>query len=415
MSTLTFEAALSVVLAHTLVYESRRGVDEALGHRDWFLVAGGDPPPSTKGESTNDMMAAWSNWLPTLLKQQSDTTNQLAPGQNQAALDLSKQFMPQFTDQGIAQDKQQRLGQAANDLAVLNGPGKELTSAALAAQEQADPEFYKERAQSSDALTKLFGSLDTPTGQLSGGEQAAIERSNAQDNNRNGVVNPTATSTITNAMNFGNAAAAKKQQQQGAISAAVNTATGQMPASKSGIDTFQLTTGRSSMPNQGLSQFAGTKDLAGANAQASSGLMGNIQSNMANAQNINANRRDSLDRMSQVLGSMPSVSCCWIWRERYGSGAAIPWYVRASRDLHYTPRRRSGYQRMSRAIIPAMRRSRVARFALDFVMFWPLASHAKWLFTGRGLGWLMHPVATFYLTLWSLLGSNDTASVEAYG
>lgn len=415
MSTLTFEAALSVVLAHTLVYESRQAVDAAMGHRDWYYNAGGDPPPSTKGESTDDMMASWAKWLPTLLEQQSNTTNRLAPGQNQAALDLSRQFMPQFTEQGIAQDRQQRLGQAANDLSVLNGPGDELARRAMEVQRQADPEFYRTREQASDALGKLFGSLETPTGELTGGARAEIERSNAQDNARNGIVNPTATSTITNAMNFGRAGEARKQQQQGAISAAVNTATANMPASKSGVDTFQLTTGRTSMPNTGLSQFAGTHDLASSNAQASSGLMGNIQSNMANAQNINANRRDGLDRVAQTLGSIPSVSCCWIWRERYGSGAAIPWYVRASRDRHYTPRRRSGYQRMSRAIIPAMQRSRIMRFALDLVMFLPLSAHAKWLFTGRGLGWLMQPVATFYLTLWSLLGSNDTASVEAYG
>lgn len=409
----TFEQALSAVLAHTLVYESRRVVDEQLGHRDWYFVAGGDPPPSAEGESTDEMMQAWIRNLPAMLQTQSRTTNELAPQENAQALALARQYMPDFTQLGIDQGRQQALGQAGTDLAVLEGPGKALTAAALAAQREADPEYYQTRAGSAEALAKLFSSLDAPTGELSGGERSAIERSLNQDNNARGIASPTATSTVDAAMQYGSGALAKKTAQQGAITQAVGAATGAMPAMKSGVDTFQLTTGRPSVPNTGMGQFAGTQDLAAKNNATSGALMGQIGSNIQNAQNINANRRDSLDRISQVMGSIPSVSCCWIFRERYGS--AIPWYVRASRDAHYTPEIRAGYQAMSKWLVPLLQRSRAARAMAEIVLFRPLTAHARWYCGGGGYGWLFEPVKTFWLNVWSKLGERDGSAAKAYG
>jgi hypothetical protein len=413
MSTHPFEQALSAVLAHTIVYESRLRVDNELGHRDWFFVANGDPPPSTEGESTDEMMRAWINNLPALLQTQSNVTNMLAPQENAAALQLAQQFMPSFTQLGLDQNRQQALGQASTDLAVLEGPGKQLTAAALEAQRAADPEYYATRAASSDALAKLFSSLEDPTGELSGGERAEIERSVNRDNQASGIAAPTATSTVDNAMRFGSGSTMKKSQQQGAITQAVNTATGAAPTMKSGVDVMQMTLGRPSVQNAGMGQFAGTQELSAKNSAAGSALMGQIGSNMQNAQNINANRRDGLDRFSQVMGSIPSVSCCWIFRERYG--AAIPWYLRASRDYHYTPEIRAGYQRMSLWLLPLLRRSKLARAVAEVVMFKPLTAHARWFCTREGNGWLFEPVKLFWLHLWSKLGERDGSSAKAYG
>ena len=409
MSSLTFDAALSAVLAHSMVYEARVLVDVELGHRDWFFVAGGDPRPSTAGESTDEMMRAWIAHLPELLRTQNSVTQELAPGQEQASLDLSRQFLPQFTQLGVDQQRQQQLGQAGTDLATLQGPGRDLNSAVLEAQKLADPEYYRMRAQAGDAMAKLFGSLETPTGQLSGGENAAIERSLNQDNAQRGIAAPTATSTVQNAMTFGGAANAKKQQQQGAITNAVNTATGQLPAAKSGIDVLQTTLGRPSVTNAGLSQFGGLQSQAQSNNAASGALMNTIGTNMANAQNINAGRRDALDRSAQVLGSLPS--CCWLFRERYGR--EIPLAVRLSRDAHYTPARRAGYRIMSKAVVPWMR-FKAVRALLDVVLFGPLTAHARWLCGENRYGWLFTPVAYFWLGAWSILGSADADSNLAY-
>jgi hypothetical protein len=413
MSPLTFEQALSLVLAHTVVYEARRPVDEAFGHARWSINAGGDAPPSVEGESTDEMMRAWIQHLPSMLRTQSQVTRELAPQENADSLALARQFMPDFTQLGINQGRQQALGQADTDLSVLEGPGKDLASAALEAQRRADPEYYRTREQASNALAMLMSSLDPATGELSGGERAEIERSVNRDNSSAGIAAPTATSTVDNAMRFGAGSELKKRGQQGAITGAITAATGAMPAMKSGIDTFQLTTGRPAVTNVGMGQFAGTHDLAARNAQTGAGLMGQIGSNMANAQQVNANRRDSLDRLSQVIGSIPSISCCWIFRERYG--AEIPWYVRASRDAHYTPRRRAGYQRMSKWLIPAMRRSALVRTLVGWTLFRPLAAHAKWDIAGDGNGWFFEPVKFFWLNTWSALGALDGSAAEAYG
>jgi hypothetical protein len=411
MQTPTFEAALSAVLAHSCVYESRAAVDREMGHRDWFFVAGGDPRPSTAGESTDDMMKAWIANLPNLLRTQNQITNELAPGQEQSSLDLARTFLPQFTQVGLDQQRQQQLGQAGTDLATIQGPGKQLNAAVLEAQKAADPEYYAERAQAADALSKLFGSLDTPTGELSGSERAEIERSLNRDNAAAGIISPTATSTVSNALTFGNAGAAKKQQQQGAISNAVNTATAQMPAAKSGIDVLQTTLGRPSVSNTGLSQFSGIPAQGQANNAASGALMNTIGTNMANAQNINANRRDALDRATQVLGSLPSVSCCWLFRAKYGR--EIPLAVRLSRDAHYTPARRAGYRIMSKAVVPLMK-YRAVRALLDVILFAPLTAHARWLCGENRYGWMFTPVAYFWLATWSALGSADADSNLAY-
>lgn len=405
----TFELSLAAVLAHSCVYESRLRADAEIGHRDWFYVAGGDPPPNTHGESTGEMMQAWIQYLPQLLQTQANTTNSLAPANEQASLDLARQYLPQFTALGTAQQGQQQTGQAANDLATLQGPGKDLNKAVLDAQTQVDQPYYQERQQTADALTKLMTSLETPTGHLSGGENAAIERSLNQDNNERGIVAPTATSTVQNAMTYGAAANAKKQQQQGAITQAVGAATGAMPASKSGIDVLQTTIGRPSTNNVGVSQFGGTQSQAASNNQQSGALMNTIGTNMANAQNINANRRDALDRATGVVGSLPS--CCWLFRAKYGR--EIPMAVRLSRDAHYTPARRAGYRIMSKAVVPWMK-FRAVRVLLDLALFAPLTKHAQWLCGENRYGWLFTPFAMFWLTAWSVLGANDADSNLAY-
>lgn len=388
---------------------------------------GGGPTYQGSVETTADMLQAIKENMPGLTKvmgenvtpmEQSlvDSQKVIAPQQAQLSLDLARQFFPGFTDLGIQQNRQQALGQADTDLAVLNGPGKALTAAALEAQKQADPEYYKERAQSSDALTKLFASLDDPNGGLSGAEREEVQRSLARDNASRGNITPSAESTVASAMSMGSAGAARKAQKQQAIQGAVNTATGQMPAAKSGVDTFQLTTGRPSATNTGMGQFGGVQPVGQNTMNLGQGLMQQAGTFAGNQQNNRAAQKDFFDKFQQTMQGIGSVvSCCWVFAEGYYGWKNIPWYVRASRDAYATPTNRSGYRRFAKHVVPLMQKSAVCRALIMWSLIHPMTHHAAYLAGLNKSGWVFTPLQKLWLGLFHGLGLLDGESVEVFG
>jgi hypothetical protein len=200
-------------------------------------------------------------------------------------LEATKAVHPQLQQLGIQ-----------TDLNTLNGPGGQLLDKALEMERKANPEYYGTRASTANALEDLYKSIDL-SGGLSGGERAEIERANNRSNIGDGLKMSTPTSAIENAMQFGQAANAKKLQQQGILTGAVATGTGFLPASKSNIDPFQIATGRSSQPT--------TPGGAGMSASLGAGMNNSISGMAGNAMDANVSRRSSFEKF---MGSMPDYS-----------------------------------------------------------------------------------------------------------
>ena len=385
---------------------------------------GDGPTFQNSQETTADMMRAFVDNLPTLLqtvaantgtveRAQQALSRELAPQQAALQADIADQFMPRFTQIGLDQARQQSLGTARADAEMLAGPGRDVVTNLTAAQRLADPEYFRQRELALGGLEKMFGSLSDPNQGLSETERAEIQRTLARENAGRGNIGPTSIGAVEAAMNFGGAAEARKTAKQGAIAQAVQTAAGAAPSMRSGVDAFQVTTGKPSS-NAGLTRF-GQTDVNQGGATQNFGQSFLQQTGQFAGQNQmnQANRKDMFDKFSQVMGSVPS--CCWTFREfkeKFPDG--IPWYVRASRDAHYTPARREGYRLMSKYLVPLMQKNRFIRALVDAVLVDPMTKHAAWLAGLNKYGWVFHPLQKVWLGFFSLLGSLGGKPVEAY-
>jgi hypothetical protein len=107
---------------------------------------------------------------------------------------------------------------------------------------------------------------------------------------------PSATSTVSNAMQFGNAA--RDRQLQG-----VQAATSFLPQSRSNFDPAQIALGRPSI-NTGDSKFMGVQQPDNTVASSTGNLFNNISGFQNNAMNVNANRRNYMDMINQGVSSL---------------------------------------------------------------------------------------------------------------
>lgn len=416
---MNIEHNLALVLAHTLLLEAK-GPEPLM---EAWALNGGDPAAPATQESMDSVLRALTTNLPSLVAAQADAARnyepqmmalrrEISPQQNQLDLDLLNQFGGQFAAANQRIAGQNALDQARNDLAVVRGPGRDLVREAMVTQREADPEAYRARELAVDQLGRLDRSLVDPDAGLSGSERAEIDRSLARGNFARGVgATPTATSTVSNALAFGQAGEARRSQRQSAIANAAQLSSAAVQPLSSRVDTFQLTTGRPAFQGQ---QGSGSREV-GADTNAMGTNLLNNASNMRMQENqINSQRRDALDRVSQVMSSIPSVQCCWTFAEAYYGWDNIPDEVRVSRDLHYTPQRREGYRRMSRWLVPRMRESRVWRFVVNTLLIKPMTAQAKWYVNRKGFGWVFTPLQHLYLAIWEHYGQHAGAPAEVY-
>lgn len=260
-----------------------------------------DPPAPTPQETTAHMMQAMIQHLPDLMQ----VTNREILPHEQAKLATAQEISPEIAalnaqiydtvgrrlntiGSEIAQENAMR--QAQTDLDVLQGPGRDLVRIGKDVAYQYDPEYFDTRASTAAGLAELF----KPS--LTGGEREEVQRSLNRENIFRGThAQPSAMRTVENAMTFGNAARNRLQQ-------AVSQATQALPTFRSNVDVFQQATGRPSMVNTGENRFmdVNTAGYGQAALQQSGQLMNQIGQNQRTAMNINANRRDGLDRAMQV-------------------------------------------------------------------------------------------------------------------
>jgi hypothetical protein len=419
---MNFETNLSLVLAHSLLLESK-GL-EPLGS-SWALN-GGDPAPRNEQETMDAVLKAYASNMPAMINAQVAGAQQyepamlalrqqISPGQNQLDLDLLNRFGGQFAEANQRIAGQNALAQSRNDLAVVQGPGRELVREAMQTQREADPEAYRARELALGQLERLNSGLLDVEGNLSGSERAEIDRSLARDNFSRGLGNvPTATSTVENAMRFGAAGENRRQGRMSAIANAAQLSAGAVQPLSSKIDAFQLTTGRPSVTGQ---QGSGSREVGGDTNQLGTNLLNNTTQAGMQYNQLNAQRRDSLDRVNQTMGTVGNMVgsvCCWTFAEAYYGWSNIPDEVRVSRDLHYTLQRREGYRMMSRWLVPLMRSSFTIRFLVMLFLVRPMTCHAKWYVNRKGLGWIFTPLQQLYLAIWEYYGEHAGVPAEEF-
>ena len=337
---------------------------------------------------------------------------QISPREQQLNADLYAKYGPQFAKTGSDIARQNAEAQAATDLGVVSGTGRDLVREAMRTQKEADPEAYRARELALSNLENLNRSLTDPNAGLSGAERAEIDRSMARENFARGTgATPTATSTVANAMAFGQAGEARKAQRQSAIANAAQLAAGAVQPLSSRIDTFQLTTGRPSI-NQGEARTGGAREVGQESNAMGMNLFGNASQMRQQENQLNAQRKTGLDQFTQVMGSLPS--CCWTFAEAYYGWENIPDAVKVSRDLHYTPRRREGYRMMSRFLVPRMQRSKLWRAVVNALLIKPMTAHAEWYVNGKGFGWMFSPLQKTYLALWDYYGERAGVPAEVF-
>lgn len=374
---------------------------------------GSDAPAPTATESTAEMMRAYTAGLPDLLnvtsqnilpveKAMLEASQAVSPGYTKLQTDLYGTYGPELTRIGSELNRQNEMAQIATDTGALAEANKAggLLEQARAGQEKLDPEYYTSRALASSKLGDLLNSIDVNG--LSGSERAEVSRSLARDNAATGNTDPSSLSTVSNAMTFGSALDKKRNSLMNAL----NTASQLAPTFKSGQDAFQMTTGRSGSANTGTGQFVGNTQTGGTTTAMGNSLLGQVGQANSNAMNINANRRDTLDRVSQVgstIGNM-TPNCCFIFLEAYNG--LMPWWVRKCRDAFYTERRKKGYVRCSRILVPLMERSPFIRQLVNDLMIAPLTSYGGHLFRVSGYedGSKYRGYTNFWFRFWDILG-----------
>ncbi len=276
----------------------------------------GDPAAPTAPESMGSTLVALRRTLPGIMNAYSgavlpyeqkliDAQKQILPQQNQLQYDQYSQYAPQLNQLGQQINASNAEAQSRSDLNILKGTGGQLTEAALEAQKKADPEYYKTREGVGAGFLSLLGGMDP--NKLSGSEMANAERGVNRLNNRSGNSNGgVPLNTISNAMTFGDELDKKRQ----AYGQTLGLGGQLMPSMKSGVDTFQLTTGRPSQANPAANQFLGVNQNSfGSQGQGMAGGVFNAAAGFqGQANDINSQRRDSLDRATGVTSSMPSYS-----------------------------------------------------------------------------------------------------------
>lgn len=284
------------------------------------------------GGQSNQLASMYDNQslasiLPNILATagaQQTATEQNSPQENQLLTSLFQQFGPQLAATGAQIGANTQQTQANTNASVAGSAGGQASlNAAIAADQATNPQFYQMRGQEANSLSNLLGSIDL-SGQLSGGETQALQRSVAQQNNQTGTSNtPSAINTASNAMTFGNATYQRQEQAKSDLSSALGQATSFLPASQSGVggmNAFNIATGggqtATNDANAGLGLFAGPTNYSNLTDQSNQNNLSSILSSalgtgasMANT-NLTSNNNilgDQMQATSSMIGSGSSM------------------------------------------------------------------------------------------------------------
>jgi len=273
-----------------------------------------DDGPDNAVESTEQAIRGLAAGLPTFLDvvkqellptEQSllDTKGIIAPQEAQLNLDLFKDFGPQLNEIGNQINAQNQLAQRESDLSVSQGPGRGLIQEALDQLISVDPQFEQVRTAGGDALSKAIRELAGPIGEA---ERESIHRNLNRRQETLGLTGvPANTESISQALVFGDRQNARRSQLLGAL----QTATGFLPASRTGFDPVQIALNRSGIANQGANRQGLAGEVGGETFGAANSVFNaatQFQSNLQQSQG--ANQQSGLDKALGVAGAVGNIA-----------------------------------------------------------------------------------------------------------
>jgi len=97
------------------------------------------------------------------------------------------------------------------------------------------------------------------------------------------------------------------------------------------------------------------------------------------------------------------LNCCWTFIEGEGE---ITQRVREYRDKHFGKWSNVGfgYRWLSFKLVPLMRRSKLFKCLVRFLLTQPLTKYAEWKYGDNSYGFLFKPLAFFWIGVWKNLG-----------
>lgn len=264
---------------------------------------GDDAKAPSASESTASMMKAFTTYLPQLIQTQGqailpselykvNAADVVSPLYAQMMEKLYSQYGPSLHQIGSDLDAQDKWNSTSADADILAGPGARLAGNAQAIDMALNPEFYKTRELNSNKINELLKSINVD------GPNPEAERLVNSENIRSGNFgNPSSTVGVSNALRFGD----ERMKRQQLLSAATQGATNFLQPSKASFDPF----GRQVSTN-GESKFTGITPVGGDATNTGTNLMNATTQFATQANQINSQRRDTLDRFNETMSSMPS-------------------------------------------------------------------------------------------------------------
>lgn len=265
------------------------------------------PKAPSAGESTAQSLDAVIRYLPAYqeilnkgvlpqAKSEFEAAQAISPQYQQLLSEMYRQFGPDLAQTGAEVDRIGRVEGAKTDAQILDTSGRDLARSYESINREINPEYYDVRAQTGQSLGQLLRgvNLDDPS--------VEAERLINQENIRSGTdAAPSATTTVGNAINFGN----ERLKRMSALSSAVAQANSFLPAANNAQFNPATTALNRPTSNTGQNQFAGVQSGAGSGAYGvGQGLFNNVAGFQNNAAQINANRRDVLDRLNETTSSV---------------------------------------------------------------------------------------------------------------
>src|SRR6266550_214249 len=223
-----------------------------------------------------------------------------SPGYQKLLTKLYEQYAPRLAEAGSKAEAVSRKGTAATDVELLQGAGGQAARESQVLDKTLNPEYYKTRAAEASKLGDLLGSIN-----LNNANPEA-ERLISQENARSGNASvPSATGTVSNALSFGN----ELQKRRDALGSAINIASNFLQPSSGSFNSTNIALGKGPT-GTGLSEFGGINRTQNQAIGVGNSLTGTTAGLVGQQQDINAQRRDLLDRLNETttgIGSLVSV------------------------------------------------------------------------------------------------------------
>ena len=241
--------------------------------------------------------AAVQDSVPAINRALAKSAAETAPIIAGANLDILRNLGPEFVNQTIALNRLGQEGQAATDLSLLQGTGRDITEETLNLQKLADPEFFKLRELLGSKGAELLAGQDP--NKLTEAELANVERGANRSNIGRGLDSTgSPIGAVGNALMFDDRLNKKRNTLLNTLTNIGTFA----PNLRTGAFNYGAATGQAGA-GQGQQQLG---QFANAGQATASNLAGNVQNtgtqlNVTRSQ-INADRIPGYER---VLGALP--------------------------------------------------------------------------------------------------------------